>query len=180
MDLHEALQTFIAESRELLEGMESALLGMGSEELDSETINAIFRGAHTIKGSAGLFGLDAVVSFTHVAESVLDEVRDGKVAMDAPLVGLLLKCCDHIGALVDVVDADASKVDEALIARGEPLLTQLKVYLGEQPQSHLPVAAPAPAFERIPAAGGSDSDHWHISLRFGADVLRSGMDPVSF
>lgn len=182
MDLQQALQTFIAESRELLEGMESALLGMGSGEGDdgAETINAIFRAAHTIKGSAGLFGLDTVVSFTHVAESVLDEVRDGKVPMDAGLIGVLLKCCDHIGALVDAVDEDPSSVDPALVARGEPLLVQLRVYLGEKSHATLPAAAPAPAVERIPVAAGSDNDHWHISLRFGADVLRNGMDPLSF
>jgi two-component system chemotaxis sensor kinase CheA len=80
MNLDQALQTFFAESRELLDAMEATLLTLG-QECDPETINAIFRAAHTIKGSAGLFGLDAVVAFTHVVESVLDEVREGRVAI---------------------------------------------------------------------------------------------------
>ena len=180
MNLDQALQTFIAESRELLEDVETALLSIEQAEDRGESIAAIFRAAHTIKGSAGLFGLDHVVSFTHVAESVLDEVREGKVALDAGLVGLLLKCCDHIGSLVDGVDADAGNVDAALVAKGEPLLTQLKVYLGGKPQAGVPAEVAAPSFERIPAAGGGDHDHWHISLRFGPDVLRNGMDPLSF
>src|SRR5690606_19112550 len=72
MNLDSALQTFIVEARELLQDMEAALLRLENEAADSETINAIFRAAHTIKGSAGLFGLDGVVAFTHVVESVRD------------------------------------------------------------------------------------------------------------
>src|SRR5262249_38978684 len=81
MNLDDALQVFIAEGRELLQAMESALLALDASPgaaLDNEAVNAIFRAAHTIKGSAGLFGLDHVVAFTHVAESVLDEVRAGR------------------------------------------------------------------------------------------------------
>ncbi|RTL25958.1 MAG: chemotaxis protein CheA, partial [Burkholderiales bacterium] len=73
----EAMQAFFTEARELLERMEEALLIVEQQPDDEETINAIFRAAHTIKGSAGIFGMDAIVAFTHVAESVLDEVRKG-------------------------------------------------------------------------------------------------------
>ncbi len=66
MNLDQALQTFIAESRELLDDMETSLLSLDAAP-DDEAINAIFRAAHTIKGSAGLFGLNHVVAFTHVA-----------------------------------------------------------------------------------------------------------------
>ena len=78
MNLDQALQTFIIESRELLEDMENSLLTLEQAEDKSELINAVFRAAHTIKGSSGLFGLDGVVAFTHVTESVLDRVRDGR------------------------------------------------------------------------------------------------------
>jgi two-component system chemotaxis sensor kinase CheA len=178
MNLDQVLQTFFQESRELLDAMEAALLVVRQESEPAETINAIFRAAHTIKGSAGLFGLDTVVAFTHVVESVLDEVRDGRIAVDDALVTLLLSCGDHMRALVDAVEADPQGRDEALLQRGEPLLAQLRTYLA--PQAGTAVAlAPEPAFERIPTAGG-DADAWHISLRFGPDVLRNGMDPLSF
>jgi len=178
MNLDQALQTFFAESRELLDDMEAALLRVREEAEPSETINAIFRAAHTIKGSAGLFGLDAVVSFTHVAESVLDEVREGRVPIDDALVALLLACGDHIGALVDAAEADPSRVDPALAARGEPLLERLRAHLA--PARTLPVPGAEPAFERSGAPAAVDADLWHISLRFGRDVLRNGMDPLSF
>ncbi len=178
MDLNEALQTFFAESRELLDEMEAALLGIHRSDDLGETVNAIFRAAHTIKGSAGLFGLDALVAFTHVAESVLDEVRDGRVAIDDTLVALLLKCADHLRLLVGAAEDGAREPDAALVARGEPLLQALRPYLA--PRREL-VEAEVP-LERLasPGAGGQADELWHISLRFGPDVLRNGMDPLSF
>ncbi|MET0351861.1 MAG: chemotaxis protein CheA [Rhizobacter sp.] len=178
MNMDDALSTFFVESRELLEQMESSLLGIGQESDTTETIGAIFRAAHTIKGSAGLFGLDDVVSFTHVVESVLDDVRDGKLAIDEAMVALLLACGDHIGALVDAVESNPGQTADAeLLARGAPLTERLRAYLGAGPVA---VTEPDASFERVASAGGSGNDLWHISVRFGADVLRNGMDPVSF
>jgi two-component system chemotaxis sensor kinase CheA len=180
MNLDQALQTFFVESRELLDAMEAALLAMSQESDGTETVNAIFRAAHTIKGSAGLFGLDDVVAFTHVVESVLDEVREGRVAVDDALLALLLSCGDHIGSLVDAAESDPTTTDPALVARGEPLLARLRTYLAPAGQAVAEVNDDA-AFERIaPAASGDSGDLWHISLRFGPDVLRNGMDPLSF
>jgi two-component system chemotaxis sensor kinase CheA len=187
MNLDDALQTFIAESRELLEDMENALLSLGRHGHGDklEAVNAIFRAAHTIKGSAGLFSLDHIVAFTHVLESVLDEVRAGVVETDSQLVSLLLSCCDHIGSMTDAVEAGQTSVDAATVERGAPLLQQLSAYLGDEHADAVPGAgaialtAEADGVERM-AGSGADGDHWHISLRFGPDVLRNGMDPLSF
>src|ERR1035437_4516881 len=105
MDLDDALETFIVECRELLEDMETALLRVEGANDQTEMINAIFRAAHTIKGSSGLFSLDHVVAFTHAVESVLDQVRAGKLVLADKLVVLLQACCDHIGALIEGVAA---------------------------------------------------------------------------
>jgi two-component system chemotaxis sensor kinase CheA len=186
MNLDEALQTFFSECRELLIEMEDSLLVVTQVEPKDELVNAIFRAAHTIKGSSGLFGLDHIVAFTHVVESVLDRVRDGKLPITEALVSLLLGCCDQIGRLVEAVAAGHDGIDEALQAQGTPLIAQLSAYLGSPEPKVLPasVATNATAaginpVERIPYAG-VDADHWHISIRFGADVLRNGMDPLSF
>ncbi len=80
-----ALPTFIAESRELLREMEAALLECEQGESGAEAVNSIFRAAHTIKDSSGLFGLDGIVAFTHVVESVLDRVRANSLQMDRTL-----------------------------------------------------------------------------------------------
>ena len=183
MNLDDALQTFIVESRELLEDMENALLAVEQAEQKTELVNAIFRAAHTIKGSSGLFGLDHVVSFTHVVESVLDQVRAGKLQIADQLVVVLLACCDHLGQLVDAVAQGQTQPDAELQAQGEPLLAQLQAYLAApQPPAAQPVAVAEQGVDPVERLnlGGVHADHWHISLRFGPDVLKNGMDPLSF
>jgi two-component system chemotaxis sensor kinase CheA len=103
MDLQPAHQTFIAESRELLQEMEQALLTLEKMPSDVEAINAVFRAAHTIKGSSGVFGFDDLVEFTHTVESLLEDVRAGLVKVDPDLIGRLLASRDHIAFLVDNV-----------------------------------------------------------------------------
>jgi two-component system chemotaxis sensor kinase CheA len=179
MNIDQVMHTFIAESRELLEQMENALLAVAHDGPDA--VNAIFRAAHTIKGSAGMFGLDPVVEFTHVAESVLDKVRDGHVPVTDALVALLLACCDHIGALVDAVESGTLEHDAALADAGAPLVAALQGYLdgdGAPAASAATSAAAASAAAPAPLADGMRE--WDIQLRFGADVLRNGMDPLSF
>ena len=190
MNLDDALQTFILESRELLQAMEQALLSIEQAPEKEEMVNAIFRAAHTIKGSAGLFALNQIVAFTHVVESVLDQVRGGELRIADRLVVLMLSCCDHIGALVDAVEAGQleggqRETNVHLLAQGDPLVDQLRAYLAA------PLAAPVAT--PVAVAGHDDNtrvtrisgdtvqaDHWHISLRFGPDVLKNGMDPLSF
>jgi two-component system, chemotaxis family, sensor kinase CheA len=179
MNLDAAFTTFVAESTELLQQMEDALLQFDHLSCDAEAVNAIFRAAHTIKGSAGLFGLDEIVSFTHTAESVLDRVRAGEVTLAPELAAVLLKVCDHIGKLVDLAGS-GSAADDATRRVGAELTQRLSGYLGGHNE-----AMPAPALPDEPQVkreGGGlvETDHWHLSLRFGPDVLRNGMDPLSF
>jgi two-component system, chemotaxis family, sensor kinase CheA len=82
LDISEVLQTFIEESRGLLRDMEEGLLCLETQPDDAEAINAVFRAAHTIKGSSGLFGLDDIVAFTHKAENLLDRVRNNELALN--------------------------------------------------------------------------------------------------
>ncbi|OJZ19959.1 MAG: hypothetical protein BGP21_00650 [Thiobacillus sp. 65-29] len=128
--MDQALQTYIEESHGLLEEMEAILLRLESEPQDDETVNAMFRAAHTIKGSAGLFGLDAIVAFTHVVENVLEAVRDGTLAVNGELVELLLKCRDHIGLLITVVAETGTALDAQQAAAGEALAARLRAFLG--------------------------------------------------
>ncbi len=182
INLDAVLQTFILEARELLEDMEAALLRVAGEADPKESIAAIFRAAHTIKGSAGLFSLDNVVAFTHVVESVLDDVRDGAIALDESLISLMLACGDYIGRMVNAVDAREAAVDAQSDPEGAALLAQLQQHLGARAKPGA-AAAPVAAVAADTATGidaAEGAEHWHLSLRFGADVLRNGMDPLSF
>ncbi|YCH21778.1 chemotaxis protein CheA [Pseudomonas sp. D1-3] len=178
MNMDEVLQVFIAESQELLQQMEEALLQLENDPDDADTINAIFRAAHTIKGSAGLFGLDVIVAFTHIAESVLDRVRNGELRFDKAMTALFLQVGDHLARLVALVDsgADLKDLDADTQIAHQQLGEQLSRYLAPALRNE-PVPAAAPRVERTPE-NGVGADHWHLSLRFGPDTLRNGMDPL--
>lgn len=179
MNLDGALQTFFAEAEDLLNSMEAALLRLDEGDKDMETINEIFRAAHTIKGSAGLFGLDDIVSFTHIVENVLDRARDEKIIITGDLLSIFLPCRDHIATLVE--NAQHSRANDAqCLAQGKALLDSLLPWLEPEAQ---PAAASAPVV--VAAASwnnygtGTNHEAWHISVRLGPDLLRNGMDPLS-
>jgi two-component system chemotaxis sensor kinase CheA len=180
LDLDQALQTYIAEARELLQDMEDSLLRLESDPNDADTIGAIFRAAHTIKGSAGLFGLDPIVSFTHIVEDVLDRVRDGDVVIEPNLIAVLLESGDHMLHLVNVVAAQGEKLDADAIARESGLRIRLQAY--QDSSSEVSHAVQVEAEIPLQSSGGGlvETDNWHISLRFGQNVMRDGMDPLSF
>lgn len=174
MHLDEALHTFLEESRELLADMENSLLRVLQESQPQESINAIFRAAHTIKGSAGLFGLDTVVDFTHVAENLLEEIRTGDVKLDEVLVQLLLECCDHMHAMVHAVEQRSDLHDAHLVERSQALIKAL------QEHSHSYVQAGSSENHAPAITASNGTKEWHIAVRFGPSVLQNGMDPLSF
>ena len=169
--MEEAFDTFTVEASELLEEMEQALLRIEEGDETPDTLNAVFRAAHTIKGSAGLFGLDDVVSFTHDIEHILDDARDGKIAIDNSLSGILLKCCDHIGDMVGEIIASGS-ITEKQREHGAELTERLSPWLASEEKSEAQSAATEDDSAAVEGC-------WHISLRMGEDALRNGMDPLS-
>ncbi len=193
MNKDPALDTFLAESNELLSDMEATLLRCEQGAGDAEAINELFRAAHTIKGSSGLFGLDAIVAFTHVVESVLDRVRERAAPVTAELAAVLLECRDHMQVLVDAVASGGAQLTAAVEAGGKAVLAKLQAVSGfaaaAPAQATAPVPVPPPPVRREAAAlPASDpdgalhvrGDSWHVSVRFNPDVLKNGMDPLAF
>lgn len=176
MTTDEALPTFIAEAGELLREMEAGLLECTESSASADNINRLFRCAHTIKGSAGLFGLNTIVEFVHSVEALLDRVRLGHLQLNAQSINTLLKCKDHIGALVDQVVEGSQHLSAQLTSQGRQLLSELTEFGGERSATPAPSAAAAATGD----ATASASAAWHISLRFGRDVLTAGMDPMGF
>jgi two-component system chemotaxis sensor kinase CheA len=171
-------QAFVIESRELLQQMEESLLQMESDGGDSETTNAIFRAAHTIKGGAGVIECNFIVEFTHVLENVLDEMRSGNITANQALVGLLLECADHLGKLLGCVENEIEPGGDDN-QTSKTLKEKLQQYLGKPVVAGKDIVLNEPKIETS-GGGEMETDNWHISLRFGPDVLRKGMDPASF
>ena len=183
--LAEGRQIFAEESTELLEQSESILLKLEDEPDSDELINDLFRAIHTIKGSAGIFGFDDVVSFTHVAESVMGRLRDKEISLDENLGSLLLDSRDQISKLVTHVLANAEEpIADSLRKSGDELLKQLQLYLdGDAPEPSIAVAVGNETDDISASSSGSEAvsnDYWHISVRFNRNVLANGMDPLSF
>jgi two-component system, chemotaxis family, sensor kinase CheA len=176
--MDELRQAYIAESQELLASLEENLLGLEQNPADTDALNAVFRAAHTIKGGAGIVECDYIVEFTHVVENALDEARDGRIKLDGELIQLLLASGDQIARLLEFAIDPAARPDAATLSRGEELLTSLRAYSSQAAASDLP----AQTDSRLESSGGGMVGHdcWHISIRFGENVLREGMDPLAF
>jgi two-component system, chemotaxis family, sensor kinase CheA len=94
LDLAQFHESFFEESFEAIDAMEAALLKLEVGVADHERINTIFRGAHSMKGGAGMLGFDDVASFTHTLETLLDELRSGRKQVTAAILDSLLKSVD--------------------------------------------------------------------------------------
>src|SRR5215470_15234697 len=103
LDLSQFHESFFAESFEALDAMEAALLKLEVGAADHERINTIFRGAHSMKGGAGMLGFDDVASFTHTLETLLDELRSGRMQVSASILDCLLKSVDVLREMLRAV-----------------------------------------------------------------------------
>lgn len=190
-----ARDAVVQEARELLVAMEAALLQIEMEGPSKDAINAIFRAAHTIKGSAGLFAFDNIVQFTHVVEHVLDMVRNERLPLDGHLMSVLLRCGDYIGELVDAIERREEEHEPNQAQRAELEATLNGLLSQDENSVKVPeagaidpvsgsqqAAAVAIASADIPdgLSAPSSNPYWHLSLAFNENVLRDGLDPISF
>ena len=144
MDMNEIKEIFFQECEEQLAELESGLLKMNDGDRDPETVNAVFRAVHSIKGGAGAFGLDDLVAFAHVFETTLDCVRSNKLEPTQDVLKVMLKSADVLADLVSA-SRDGGSVDES---RSRGLVKELEALAnGELPPpaaAEVPAAAPAP------------------------------------
>jgi two-component system chemotaxis sensor kinase CheA len=122
--LDELRISFFQECEDLLESLGEGLRAMaelaaeGSADGDIETVHAVFRAVHSIKGGAGAFGLDDLVTFAHLFETVLDEMRGGKMEIAEDVMHVLLRAGDMLSDLVacarDGVSPDADRMGQLL------------------------------------------------------------------
>ncbi len=179
-DLEEVKELFISESSEILQKMESILLFLELNPVTDDKIHELFRSIHTIKGSAGIFGYEDTVNFTHVVESLLDKVREKEILLDKPLIALLLDCRDHISDLIEYA-ANDRKLEDSMKSVQLDLLAKLNLYLSNT------VSKPEKEEDSLPKDSilansfnvKSELKPWHISLRFKPETFRDGLEPFS-
>ncbi|MBE7411113.1 MAG: chemotaxis protein CheA [Leptospiraceae bacterium] len=181
MNLDEIKDTFIAESSELLQQMETILLDIESGEGDENSLNALFRAIHTIKGSAGIFGYKDVVDFTHVVENVLELVRSGKKNLKKESIGVLLECRDHISDLIEHASLN-TEIAPDTIKLGKSLLRKLNQNFDLETQSNEkePEVELQKSTTPIDNSKKTQGTNFHISIRFNPSILKNGLDPFSF
>ncbi len=153
----EIKQTFFQECEDLLSEMEAGLLDMDAGETDSETVNAVFRAVHSIKGGAGAFGLDDLVAFAHSFETTLDAVRSDNLEAGPDVMKVLLRSAD---VLADLVRA-ARDEEEHDAARCEALIGELSALIGVEP---------AAADDADGEAGGGDIDFTPLPIDIDLDL----------
>jgi len=106
IDLSQFKQIFLEESDEGLDILESGLLSLDSGTADDDVIHAVFRAAHSIKGGAGTFGLNEIAEFTHIMETLLDEMRDGRRAISQEAINALLSSVDVLREMLEAAAAE--------------------------------------------------------------------------
>lgn len=175
IDMSQFHEAFFEESFEGLEIMESELLTLDVGEGDVEIINTIFRAAHSIKGGAGTFGFMNVSEFTHVMETLLDEMRDGSREVTQFAVDSLLESVDVLRSMLEAA-RDKTEVDEDMVAARYAVLNNiLKEHGGASSATDEAPAEATPA----PLANEQTAEAlWTIDFVPHADLLMAGNDPV--
>lgn len=187
--LDEIKATFFVECQELLEEMEAGLIEMSEGSHDAETVNAVFRAAHSIKGGAGAFAFDDLVSFAHRFETTLDEVRNGSLEPSAEVMAVFLRAADRLADLVNAAES-GTQPDRS---ESDTLLQELASLIGTAPPSEdnapeqddggfepmaLDFGALDSPTEDEALTAQSDGEGHEISFRPHASLIDRGSEPA--
>lgn len=177
IDLSQFTQVFFEESLEGLEVMESELLKLNVQQPDPETINTIFRAAHSIKGGSATFGFNQVAGFTHLLETLLDEIRDGRREMTANHQDMLLLSVDLLRNMLQALMAGQSFESPQQQELENRFNQELSAVAGIEDASD----NASQSNEKSAAKVSETKDiglSWQIDFHAGADILRCGNDPI--
>ena len=164
MDVSQYLEIFIDESAEHLQTLSDCIMTLEKEPDNNDTINEVFRAAHSLKGMAGTMGFKRMQHLTHDMENVFQEVRSGKIPVDSPMIDLLFKCLDAIDGYLENIKATSDEGTED----NEIIIKELNDFIakanGEAPAEAAPATA---AQESAPAAsavsGGAEFAKFELS-----------------
>lgn len=159
MDVSQYLEIFIDESNEHLQTLSDELMVLEKEPENKDTINEIFRAAHSLKGMAGTMGYKRMQNLTHNMENVFSEIRNDKMKVNSKLVDVLFQCLD---ALESYVDNIRNTQDEGT-DDNEPIIKELNDFLDNEGQENAQPKEEKPQEEAKPE-GGTDETITDVSL----------------
>jgi two-component system chemotaxis sensor kinase CheA len=161
----ELTQVFLDESEEEIRELETGLIRLEEEGEDEDTVNRIFRAAHTIKGSAGLVGFEKVSNFTHTIENILDRIRNHELKVTKKLISRLLESVDILKKMISA-SLEGEELDQSLV---DNVTAKLKRFTREEMATAVrPVKEKMPTEERI----------FSVSMSFKTDLFHTGQDPL--
>ncbi len=144
-EMQEIIQDFLVETQEILDGLDEKFVELEKRPEDLDLLNAIFRGAHTIKGAAGFLGFTQMVELAHKTESLLNKLRNGEMSVTPPIMDVILQAVDQIkGLLAKIREHDQKPADlSGILACLETAMESGKA---------AGAVSPAPAAQAAPAA----------------------------
>jgi two-component system chemotaxis sensor kinase CheA len=174
IDMQQFHQVFFEESFEGLDAMESGLLNLDLGDVNAEDINTIFRAAHSIKGGSGTFGFSAVADFTHVMETLLDEMRDGRRQVTQAAINVLLGSVDCLRDMMQAIRG-GNEINRHGVSQNQQALED-ELESGAGSPGAPSAVAPASAAQAL----GVDSSivGWTIAFSPHKHLLKTGNDPV--
>lgn len=173
IDMAQFHQVFFEESFEGLDAMESGLLNLDMGDVNVDEINTIFRAAHSIKGGSGTFGFTSVSDFTHVMETLLDEMRDGRRRVTQPAVNVLLGSVDCLREMLQAIQTGGEIDGESVSAHKQSLDNELNNYSAANTAQINPLEKASETAGREPEIAG-----WSIAFSPHLHLLKTGNEPV--
>ncbi len=171
IDIAQFHQVFFEESFEGLEVMEQGLMELEPGTPDPEVINGVFRAAHSIKGGSGTFGFKEIANFTHVMETLLDEMRDNIRVVTENNTETLLKSVDCLREMLEAT-RDGAPVDQERVSEYQQALElELNSGLSEATDHQNP--AQNSSLEPTAISTG-----WSISFEPESQIFQTGNDPL--
>lgn len=174
IDISQFHDVFFEESFEGLDAMESGLLNLSVGAADVDAINTIFRAAHSIKGGAGTFGFMDVSTFTHVMETMLDEMRNGEREVSAESTNLLLDAVDVLREMLTAVQQKV-ETDDARIA---DIRQKLEIMMAGELEQQVIEQALTNDGQAAELDVDKSNAGWRIDFRPHRHLFQTGNDPV--
>ena len=143
MDVSQYLEIFIDESSEHLQSLSDCIMTLEKEPDNKDTINEVFRAAHSLKGMAGTMGFKRMQHLTHDMENVFQEVRSEKISVDSAMIDLLFKCLDALDQYLENVKSSSDEGTED----NEMIIKELNDFIAKANGAVATPAAAAPVVE---------------------------------